>query len=281
MKYIDVKTASEKWGLTTRRVRILCNDGRIDGAVRNGWSWVIPSDTPRPKDGRVLRRYKPLDVRVGTVDVDALEKMKALCTPIAYFSNEVSLSHISRTLSFLFALSGEEVDEGDVYRILTGNLVPSLSLETHLVVVNFNALLFQEKERDKIWGKGELERLYSSLMRGIDKEKMTFSSEKEESLIHQYETGWSNLHPLTSSVLLSSELMKASPEKRYSLFFYYLVFAGELMRGGFIPPSFGPDSTGEAKAAFALASSKSVYLDMMSFLERMMERTYMETEKHV
>ena len=37
MQYMDVNTASQKWGITGRRVRILCNDGRIDGAVRNGW----------------------------------------------------------------------------------------------------------------------------------------------------------------------------------------------------------------------------------------------------
>ena len=41
MKYMDVATASEKWGITGRRIRILCNDGRIDGAVRNGWTWQI------------------------------------------------------------------------------------------------------------------------------------------------------------------------------------------------------------------------------------------------
>ena len=33
MKYMDVATASEKWGITGRRIRILCNDGRIDGAL--------------------------------------------------------------------------------------------------------------------------------------------------------------------------------------------------------------------------------------------------------
>ena len=49
MQYMDVNTASRKWGITGRRVRILCNDGRIDGAVRNGWSWLIPADAPKLK----------------------------------------------------------------------------------------------------------------------------------------------------------------------------------------------------------------------------------------
>ena len=63
MKYMDVATASEKWGITGRRIRILCNDGRIDGAVRNGWTWQIPEDTPKPGDGRVLRKFRNLDIR--------------------------------------------------------------------------------------------------------------------------------------------------------------------------------------------------------------------------
>ena len=81
MKYMDVATASEKWGITGRRIRILCNDGRIDGAVRNGWTWQIPEDTPKPGDGRVLRKFRNLDIRTGFVDVAALEKA-SLALPV-------------------------------------------------------------------------------------------------------------------------------------------------------------------------------------------------------
>ena len=42
MEYITVKQAAEKWGVTPRRVQILCADNRIKGAYRFGKSWMIP-----------------------------------------------------------------------------------------------------------------------------------------------------------------------------------------------------------------------------------------------
>ncbi|MBE5739771.1 MAG: helix-turn-helix domain-containing protein, partial [Clostridiales bacterium] len=43
MQYITVQEAAKKWGVTTRRVQMLCNEERIKGAYRFGKSWMIPS----------------------------------------------------------------------------------------------------------------------------------------------------------------------------------------------------------------------------------------------
>lgn len=48
MGYITVKEAAEKWGVTPRRVQILCSEKRIEGAVRFGRSIMIPEDAPYP-----------------------------------------------------------------------------------------------------------------------------------------------------------------------------------------------------------------------------------------
>ena len=42
--YITVKQAAEKWGISDRRVRLLCSEGKISGATREGRSWMLPSD---------------------------------------------------------------------------------------------------------------------------------------------------------------------------------------------------------------------------------------------
>lgn len=52
MKYISVKDASEKWGISKRRVQLLCNSGRIDGTVMIGNMWLIPDDAEKPCDAR-------------------------------------------------------------------------------------------------------------------------------------------------------------------------------------------------------------------------------------
>lgn len=48
MEYITVSEASKKWGVTTRRVQMLCNEGKIKGAVRFGPVWKIPSTAVLP-----------------------------------------------------------------------------------------------------------------------------------------------------------------------------------------------------------------------------------------
>lgn len=53
MEYLSVKQIAEKWRISTRRLQILCSQDRIDGAVRVGNYWAIPSDAEKPKDARV------------------------------------------------------------------------------------------------------------------------------------------------------------------------------------------------------------------------------------
>ncbi|WP_147532298.1 helix-turn-helix domain-containing protein [Bacillus marasmi] len=52
MEYITAKEAAEKWGISQRRVQILCEQGRIDGAVRLGWVWAVPKNVEKPIDMR-------------------------------------------------------------------------------------------------------------------------------------------------------------------------------------------------------------------------------------
>lgn len=51
--YMSIKEVAEKWKITPRRVRVLCETGRINGASKLGREWAIPSDAERPIDGRV------------------------------------------------------------------------------------------------------------------------------------------------------------------------------------------------------------------------------------
>jgi hypothetical protein len=52
MEWMTVKDASELWGISGRRVQILCETGRVYGAERLGNMWVIPKGTHKPIDGR-------------------------------------------------------------------------------------------------------------------------------------------------------------------------------------------------------------------------------------
>ena len=62
--YMTVKQAAEKWGISDRRVRILCAEGKVSGAIREGRRWMIPVDTRKPADGR----FKATESLLAAID---------------------------------------------------------------------------------------------------------------------------------------------------------------------------------------------------------------------
>lgn len=52
MKFMSAKETSDKWGISKRRVQILCAEGRIKGAMKVGMMWVIPQESLKPEDKR-------------------------------------------------------------------------------------------------------------------------------------------------------------------------------------------------------------------------------------
>ncbi|MBQ2863753.1 MAG: hypothetical protein IJE84_06205 [Clostridia bacterium] len=52
MEYRRVEEVAREWGLTPRRVQLLCAEGAIAGAVRFGRAWMIPEDAKKPADRR-------------------------------------------------------------------------------------------------------------------------------------------------------------------------------------------------------------------------------------
>lgn len=53
MEFLSTTQVSEKWGITPRRIQTLCNEGRVEGAVKVGPTWVIPAEAQKPLDARI------------------------------------------------------------------------------------------------------------------------------------------------------------------------------------------------------------------------------------
>ena len=52
MEYLTTVEMSEKWNISPRRIGMLCAEGRIEGAVKKGKTWLIPENTEKPSDAR-------------------------------------------------------------------------------------------------------------------------------------------------------------------------------------------------------------------------------------
>ncbi|MDD3152329.1 MAG: helix-turn-helix domain-containing protein [Bacteroidales bacterium] len=61
--YITTDQAAIKWGISVRRVQVLCNEGRVPGAEKQGNVWFIPESIEKPvtkKSGKKINK----DLRV-------------------------------------------------------------------------------------------------------------------------------------------------------------------------------------------------------------------------
>lgn len=53
MEYLSIRQTSEKWGISVRKIQVLCSDNRIPGATKIGSYWAIPVNAEKPNDERI------------------------------------------------------------------------------------------------------------------------------------------------------------------------------------------------------------------------------------
>lgn len=71
--YISVKETAQKWGISDRRVRILCEQDKIPGAFKIGKNWSIPIDAIKPSDGRYKSKSNIFEqIKIKKEELDKL-----------------------------------------------------------------------------------------------------------------------------------------------------------------------------------------------------------------
>lgn len=56
MEFLTTTEMAEKWNISRRRVTTLCREGRIEGAILRGNTWLVPDDAKKPDDPRRVRK---------------------------------------------------------------------------------------------------------------------------------------------------------------------------------------------------------------------------------
>ncbi len=51
--FCTTEEIAKRWGITSRRVQIMCAEGRIEGAQKFGHAWAIPDNAEKPEDARI------------------------------------------------------------------------------------------------------------------------------------------------------------------------------------------------------------------------------------
>ena len=56
IKFVPSAVKAEEWGISQRRVAILCKEGRVPGAELVGNRWFLPTDAVKPEDPRKAKK---------------------------------------------------------------------------------------------------------------------------------------------------------------------------------------------------------------------------------
>lgn len=61
--YLSAKEIAKRWNVSSTWVTILCNQGRIAGAIKEGKTWKIPKNAQRPADQRLTKKENTIHFR--------------------------------------------------------------------------------------------------------------------------------------------------------------------------------------------------------------------------
>lgn len=97
--YITVKQVAEKWGISERRIRALCAQGKINGVYQEGRGWKIPADALKPADGRykskesilliIDKKKKELDTKRPLTEGEVIRLNEEFIVEYTYNSNAI------------------------------------------------------------------------------------------------------------------------------------------------------------------------------------------------
>ena len=128
--FMSVNEAAEKWGISDRRVRILCSEGKIPGAYRQGRAWKIPVDAVKPADGR----YKSSESLLEMIDRKKIE----LDSRRPLTEGEVSRLNEEFTVEFTYnsnAIEGNTLTLRETDLVLRGLTIDRKPLKDHMEAV--------------------------------------------------------------------------------------------------------------------------------------------------
>lgn len=128
--FMTVKQAAEKWGISDRRIRVLCAEGKIPGAYQEGRGWKIPVDAEKPADGR----YRSKESVLSRID----QKKKELDGRRPLTEGEVARLNEEFIVEYTYnsnAIEGNTLTLRETDLVLRGLTIDKKPLKDHMEAV--------------------------------------------------------------------------------------------------------------------------------------------------
>lgn len=139
MKYIKVSEAAAKWGISARRVRLLCEQGRIAGVERKGNLYMIPEDAEQPIDARTYAKTILKKSYIPILEqINSLKKSLDSCRPLTPAEVEAikEVFLVEHTYNSN-AIEGNTLTLQETALVLQGVTIDKKPLKDHLEAVGY------------------------------------------------------------------------------------------------------------------------------------------------
>lgn len=128
---MSTKEAAERWGISARRVRTLCIEGKIPGAFKKGKLWMIPINAQKPEDKRV-KKAENLLLKIEQ-NKNLLDNKRPLT------QGELERLNEEFTVEYTYnsnAIEGNTLTLRETDMVLRGLTIDSKPLQEHLEAIN-------------------------------------------------------------------------------------------------------------------------------------------------
>ena len=154
MEYMKSAQAAKQWGISDRRVRRLCQQGKIEGVIKKGRSYLIPCDAVKPVDGRTLRhkalseQYLTLFTRIDGIKEQLHQHRPFTAGELKRLQEEFLVEYTYNST----AIEGNTLTLQETALVLEGVTIDRKPLKDHLEAVGHkDAFLYvQDLVKDKV-----------------------------------------------------------------------------------------------------------------------------------
>ena len=132
--FASSEETARRWGISDRRVRFLCENGQVAGAVRNGKLWKIPLSAAKPRDGRTMRSLGvPQALRAQIAEIDTLKEHLAARRPLTDGERErLRQAFLVEYTYSSNAIEGNTLTLSETAMVLSGLTIGEKPLKDHL-----------------------------------------------------------------------------------------------------------------------------------------------------
>ncbi len=296
MEFMTTKEAVKKWNISERRIRQLLQDGRIEGAVKNGNSWNIPVNAIKPVDKRVIKPDST-EFIIGLEDnyFNEVEELKRELDNKRPIPKE-TLRSLEESINLEWTynsngIEGNTLTLRETQVVLEGITVGGKSIKEHLEAINHEkAILYLNDlvKEDNPITEWNIKGIHQLALKDIDdenagryrRENVTIKGathippdylkvpELMEKLVLNYEN-WNDFHPIIQAALLHGELVKIHPFVDGNGRTSRLLMNLDLMNHGFNPVIIKKEDRLEYYEALDKAHTTGDYTDFVKLITKL------------